>query len=564
MAGLSKRFCDRCEGDSESFRGTCGGCLGTYDNCDDEEPPKCGNWVDPSCTDVGGTTCGDGHECPLYVDITFTLHSFLIQGEVCCNSLPKLTEPCGGTVHTGKDPSTLTPWTAISPDGGLHGEVTYNTTTHHVRLTRGYGDRASGSGGEACFCFYGGYWSGSCDCNKCCCSEDYPYSTCPEEDVIPSGVSCAGGHDTEPCDPDNNPCYLVTTGWASSLDVYGSDTPTEQGGSTGQAMCTVPSSSGVDTCDYIDESLCSGKVGYACWESGTFNPHHIEAYMAFTSSDCVGSWQLEIKGLTEQARSQMGASNLGLDCLLSSGHACSEPAFGGHAEPAWGYIGRWWGKNTTDPVCNQRCDEASQSGDGYPELRTMGCACPPHTSFSSTVTTTNTLPAFHPDTRYWDSDPVSNPSAGGLMTCTIPHADCGNADWLLLFPQTPYDGTNYYGKPIAWWDDCTYCDLYCDGDWSGCTGCTGTNCGSVSCPNCCGAGEDAFCTCTFPSEDGQDDLSNPSVSVKQYPCSHCTDDGQTNPAECFTNPACSIERICANCDITINPNSNPLPAWAEA
>ena len=564
MAGLSKRFCDRCEGDSESFRGRCGGCLGTWDNCDSSEE-NCGHWQDPACTDNGGTICGDGHECPLYVDITFTLHSFIIQGDVCCGSTVPLSEPCWGRYKNPCsagycNPSVISPWGGHLGDG-LTGEVEYQESTHHIRLTRGYGTQSSGTGGEQCFCFYGGYWSGNCDCNTCCCETDNEYPDCPDADVTYPGavIGCFDIDETAPCEADNA-CYPITTGWASSLDVYGGDTPSEQGGSTGQAMCTVPDTTVAGSCGYTTADCGEDVVSYSCWECGTFNPHHIEAYMSFTSADCVGSWQLEIKGLTEQARSQMGASNLGLDCSIGGVNACSDPAFGGYAEPAWGYIGRWWGKDTHEPAanCNPRCDEAIQSGDGYPQLRTMGCACPPHTSFSSTVTTTNAIVAFHPTSVYYDKIGQSQ-GQGGVMSCAIAdETNCGRTDYLTIYPSTPVVDSVHYGKPTVWDKYCEWCNSCCEGDYD--------------CEEECACGSGSDCACPYPdigSGDpadggGPEDTDFPRVNAKQYPCSHCTDDGQTNPTECFENCDDYIERICADCDITINPNSNPLPAWVEA
>ena len=544
MAGLSKRFCDRCIGDSESFRGTCGGCQGTWDNCDSSEE-NCGHWQDPDC----GASCGDGHDCPLYIDITFTLNSFLIQDAICCDSTPPLTEPCGGTYWTTQRPGVISPWSSVT--GSEVGEVTYNATTHHIRLMRGYGTRADSTGGEECFCFYGGFWSGNCGCNKCCCcdndlvscdSEPSTYENCEAEYVRVAGVSgCADQvtYPTEICDPDNNPCYLVTTGWASSLDEWG-DHPTEQGGSDGPAMCTDHSIS--DVCD--NEGT---ECGRACWNCGNFLPHHIEAYMSFEYVGCVGSWQLEIKGLTEASRSVMGVNNLeqggiqfGGDCVLGGGGAndCSDPAFGGRAEPAWGYIGRWWGKYSH---CNAsgRCSESSSGNpapafEGRPELLTQGCGCPPHTSFSGSVKVSNAIKAFHPATRYFDAD-VPSPGQGGLMTCCMAHSDCGNPDYLAANPPPPWDGTNYYGKPIVWDTKCMYCDL-CDGDWSYCTG---LNCNVSACCSANAYHEDDWCSCQFPTA-GFNDTDGPNVNDVQIP-----------------------DDICATCTISINPNNNDEPAWVD-
>jgi len=527
------RFCNQAcpYKNNTAYRGECGGCKG---DCDPSGGTR-GHWTDCDCAP---NACGDGHDCKQYIDITFELESFPIQGSVCCNSKPPLSEPCGGTIYTGKDPSILTPWTQLDMDGGFYGEAMYIATKHHVRLTRGLGSGWDTEGSNLCNCFWGGYWSGSCDCNKCCCSEAYPYSECPAEDVIVAGVTCDICCPTEPCNPDNNPCYPVNSGWASSLDDWGDGGGTEQGGSSEQAMCTSPTAEGSDCgCGYINAGACSGYVGHACWECGTFNPHHIEAYMAFDSgAGCVSSWQLEIKGLTEQARSVMGTSNLGLDCTPSNANACSDPAFGGLAEPAWGYIGRWWGQSSN---CNTNCTDAD-SVAGVPELLSVGCSCPPDTEFTSSVRVTNTLAAFHPTTRYYDADPVSNPGAGGLMTCTIPHDDCGNATWLSFYPNTPYDGTDYYGKPLIWYCDCTYCNDCCDGDWL---------CGSCE----CGSAPDEWCDCTYPTTTHLD------IHNKQYPCSHCTD-SQENDSRCLTCED-SASRICAKVRIKIHPTDSPTPTW---
>ena len=148
MAGLTKRYCRvtcACEGECDgsctgsngepctpfredtAVKGLCGCCQSAYYPCDANEE-NCGDWqCDESegrdCCDCGTNACGDGHNCPRYIDIEFTLDAFVIQGKTCCNApgIP-LTQQCGGAI-ADQHAQEITPWTALG--GGLTDYVIY-------------------------------------------------------------------------------------------------------------------------------------------------------------------------------------------------------------------------------------------------------------------------------------------------------------------------------------------------------------------------------------------------------------------------------------------------------
>ena len=101
MAGLSKRFCRQaCSGDpperKPDYKGLCGLCSGKCQPCD-EDGNNCGDWQDCECSAAGTGACGDGHNCDRYIDIEFSLDSFIIQGKVCTNANGlNITQQCDG------------------------------------------------------------------------------------------------------------------------------------------------------------------------------------------------------------------------------------------------------------------------------------------------------------------------------------------------------------------------------------------------------------------------------------------------------------------------------------
>ena len=573
MAGLSKRFCRQaCSGDpperKDEYRGLCGLCRGECNPCD-SEGNNCGDWQDCTCTDA----CGDGHNCDRYIDIEFSLDSFIIQGKVCTNANGlNITQQCDGGQSALFDeiPVTGNPsgWSAKSD--GENNFVRYERTVHRLRLTR-----------QDCNCYWGGYWSSSCDCNTCCCADEEvgEYPDCEVNRCTnPAGCfSQSGDLGCRPCDP-SNPCYPTDDGFASSLDTYG---PGSIGGSDGQALCLSQSGkqgegSG-DPCDYrstaCDDWVDDGTAAYAGWEVGTFKAHHIEAYFTYEKDDldeCSSGWILEIRGLTELSRSEMGLAGgyPSLDCL---GGGCSA-TYGGDAVSALGYQGTWYGK---EDVCNlgDHCKEMSDSPPpsgaqpAIPELVFNSCSCPRPVDIESTVRTDNAIVAFHPSSVFTNTD-IGAISDGTMYTCVVNDAQgnnapteyCNDDGWKAL-TDPPCLGRQYqgdgvysegtcYGKVGVWWEQCTYCKACCDGDWtSGCSGCS------------CGARGDEWCSCTFPATD-----LNPVNGMPDpiYPCSHCAGGNTSlNHPTCNACPTPSGEsRMCTPCSIKIRPNSNEQPWWA--
>jgi hypothetical protein len=600
MAGLSKRFCRQaCSGepparDSED-RGLCGLCSGGKEGCTpcDEAygSENCGDWQNCDCADA----CGDGHNCDRYIDIEFTLDSFVIQGKVCTNaSTVELTQQCGGggAVDMGGD-FDLTPVTG-NPSGwstksnGESGFVTYEKTVHRLRLTR-----------QDCGCFWGGYWSSSCDCNTCCCTGD---DECDEGSIYPNcdGEGCgnhacldgiaqcfdesgASDFNCRACDP-SNPCYPTDDGYASSLDTYGTG---EVGGSDGEALCLAQSgASGTDACGYrqntCDDWIDDGTPAFAGWEVGDFKPHHIEAYFTYkvdSLDNCNSGWVLEIRGLTELSRSEMGlaGSYPSLDCF--GGGGCQQ-SYGGGAEAALGYRGRWWGLHSCLGqedycVCNLACSQNNCEGDDFdyprcltpavPELAFHSCSCPPAVEIESSVRVDGALQAFHPASIFASNQ--DNANSGSMYTCVVndaqgnnaPDQYCNNDTWVAVM-NPPCLGKEYmgdgnysegtcYGSPAVWWGECNHCTDCCKTEPTGC---------SVPCD--CGRTSDD-CQCSFPNVV----ISDEGIPNPAYPCSHCGAGGDPslNHYSCNPCPAGNLEsHQCAPCSIKIRPNSNDKPWWA--
>ena len=585
MAGLTKRFCSQAcpYKDDTDIKGQCGSCSSKSYPCD-AEGNNCGEWQRADCA---LNACGDGHDCPRYIDIEFTLDAFVIQGKVCTNaSGVSLTQQCGGGAAStiGGDfnntpvSGTPTGWGAAS--NGTQDFVTYEKTEHKLRLTR-----------QDCGCFWGGYWSSSCDCNTCCCtnagggscdaSDVYPNcDDCTYDDCLSLGVCVDDSGDScRPCDP-TKPCYSTDNGYASSLDNHGTG---NIGTSDGQALCVAQSArsdAAGNACGYrtttCDSWIDAGTGAYAGWETGTFKPHHIEAYFTYqvgTSEDCNSGWVLEIRGLTELSRSAMGLAGgyPSLDC--SGSDACSKSS-GGTGSPALGYRGRWWGLSSVCNLQNHCTDDPPASGDqpAIPELVFHSCGCPPTTEIDSTVRVDNAMNAFHPAGVYAAN--AGGATTGAMNTCVVNDAQgnnepaeyCNNDSWIATqappcLGRTYLGGGNYsegtcYGSPNVWWDKCEYC-ANCDNLPTNCNGCVGnpiTNCGAKNC-NCC-SGE---CDCNYPTVVLPTAIPDPVGA-----CSHCAGGVVSlNHATCNPCPAdgSSESKLCVPCNIKISPNDLPNPSW---
>jgi len=337
----------------------------------------------------------------------------------------------------------------------------------------------------------------------------------------------------------------MNDGFASSLDVWGLHSPMEHGGSDGQAFCVdqVPAS---PPCPGMVSSACDSfdDVSYACWSCGSFKPHHIEAYMTIKTDpgSCDSAWQLEIRGLTEQARSVMGHQGDGFDCIQPFDDDDCYLAAGGGSAAALAYRGVWWGATS---ICNSNCDNDTQ--DGQPELSAHGCSCPPLTSFDSTVRTDGALVSLHPTAIFGGPTlPGHTPGEGTVHTCMVPSSYCGSTEWLFEHPNTPEVDGEYYGPPAIWWCRCNYCDDCCNTDWD--TGC-------VDCDDC------DPCNCCGPNEH----LDTNGIPNPLYPCQHCLSEPDLNHADCQPCPGGGLQaHMCADVSISMIPNNNPLPTWALA
>jgi len=575
MAGLSKRFCRQaCSGEpperKDEYRGLCGLCRGECSPCD-ESGNNCGDWQNCSCVDA----CGDGHNCDRYIDIEFKLDSFIIQGKVCTNANGvNLTQQCGGGSSTLFDEEVVTG----SPSGwgakadGVSDYVRYEHTVHRLRLTR-----------QDCGCYWGGYWSSGCDCNTCCCAGDeecdegsiYPDcggEGCESIDCLAVGDCFEGTDNCRPCDP-TNPCYPIDNGFASSLDKFGTG---EVGGSDGQALCLGQTTCTGCGCGYTSDAcdgwVDDGNIAFAGWQVGAFKSHHIEAYFTYQADDgdeCSSGWVLEIRGLTELSRSQMGLAS-GYPALDCTGQACSG-GNGGSAESALGYRGKWWGMESVCNLgdhCKEMSDDPPPSGaqPAIPELVFNSCSCPPAVDIESTVRTDNAIVAFHPSTVF-TSNNVLDTGDGTMYTCVVNDAQgnnapaeyCNDDGWISLMSppclNREYQGGGVYsegtcyGKVGIWWEECEYCKDCCEGDWSG--GCVGCECGEEP---------DEWCDCAFPATELNTTNGMPQTS---YPCGHCVGDSDPNGLNDPTCNACDggESRMCTPCQIKIRPNSNEKPWW---
>ena len=596
MAGLTKRFCRvACSGEpperKTDYKGLCGCCSDKYYNCD-EDGNNCGEWqceeseARPSCCNCTPTACGDGHNCPRYVDIEFTLDAFPIQSKVCCNAnAVPLTQQCAGA-YQSEEPYIGTPsgWSAAA--NGEQDYVIYEKTAHKIRLTR-----------QDCGCFWGGYWSSSCDCGTCCCTnwqDGVESGTCSEGTRYPDcgdcyyhacfTLDCLDGETAgcRECDP-AFPCWAIDDGYASSQDNHGTG---NIGGSDGQALCTAPSTRSDDPsngCGYITND-CNDWIGtgggngtpaHACWTCGTYKPHHIQAWLTYTNvvqsgdppnGQCNVAWVLEIRGLTEDVAAQFGGSNgwnFG-DCPNSSGttDACAFSPSGGYASDFVGYRGKWQGRYS---VCNTPCD---QSGDftAVPEFIQHSCGCPPTVDIESSVNVRGATHAFHPSSVFGTGFGNTNRK---MVTCVVNDAQgsqpsetwCQNEYYELVDPvcldiQKNHDGTftkgTCYGQPLTWFDRCYYCDACCDEDWDGCD--------SGICK--CGSRPDEWCTCTPPASSTTYD----GIPNEVYPCSHCGSGGvpSLNYPTCNPCPTDGTEaNNCAPCRLVIRPNNSEVPAWRQ-
>ena len=595
MAGLSKRFCrEACSGippeRKPEYRGLCGCCQDAYYNCD-EDGENCGKWqceeseARPSCCSCTPTACGDGHSCPRYVDIEFTLDAFVIQGEACCNgSAVPLTQQCAGAWQS-ELPHVGTPsgWGAAS--NGVQDYVIYEKTKHKIRLTR-----------QDCGCFWGGYWSSSCDCGTCCCTNhqggDPDAGDCTLADIYPDCDDCytqsclpgfgtcvaTDGSGCRKCDP-ATPCYPTDDGYASSQDDHGTG---NIGGSDGQALCTQQScrsDASCNNCEYLssacDSWIDAGTEAFQCWSCGTYKPHHIQAWLTYTevvtgdnppNGQCNVAWVLEIRGLTEDVAAQFGNTNSYpfFDCP-SGGGTTDNCAFsnGGYASDYVGYRGKWQGRHS---VCNLACDQEGDTSP-VPEFIQHSCGCPPTVDLESSINVTGATAAFHPSAVFGQGFGDSTPK---MHTCVVndaqgsqPHMSwCQNeqyeiADPVCIDKQLQPDGSfskgTCYGPPLAWPDRCYYCDACCEGNWDVCTT---TDC------KCLPGTDEEWCSCAAPNSA----VSTGGLPNALYPCSHCCGGNESlnhpNCNPCQEDP-CIESHICTPCRLVIRPNNSPVPSWRQ-
>jgi hypothetical protein len=545
MAGLvHDTFCRHkanCTDPAPSFRGECGNCLGRCQPCADDGS-NCGEWQECDC--ALGNSCGDGHNCKRYIDIEFTLDEFPIQGAYCCQNSPPLAQPCGGGITDPSGNPLMVPVSA-NPSGwsdftGLQPKVMYPATTHKIRLTR-----------TACGCFWGGFWSSSCDMLRCC------------EDASDGHHICGSGSCVEPlvcedCDPDDDPCANIDDGWASSLDDWGDGGGIESGGAAG-ALCIGDGCPSSTPCDYTGGS-CTEPQLYAergCKKVGNFKPFHIEAFMQHNVdvSSCNGEWQLEIRGQTIDIRQHASGMGTSAICDFCTGGGCNSPPspnpfatgnqwalFRGRWQGWDNSCGGYWG---TDP-----CTEIYHDQCHLDEFAHVGCACPQEMEFESTVLVDNNFRQLHPTFKVFDNC--------NWEECMAPHDNC-------LPTGGDCEGDRCWGTPTTWCGECDYCDG-CDGDWTIDTNCHGTlGCDHSLCLcDCCGdptsPTDDLWCKCTPPSGTDWDNYDY------LFPCSNsrCVDgDADSLESECEPCNAENQSRMCADVTVKMTPNNNPKPYWVE-
>jgi hypothetical protein len=370
-------------------------------------------------------------------------------------------------------------------------------------------------------------------------------------------------------------------------------------------LCVAQSGPSGDECGYRSE-VCDGWIGppgtaaYAGWDVGTFKPHHIEAYFTYQAQSdtetCNSGWVLEIRGLTEQSRSQMGLAGSwpSMDCM-DGDTECSKSS-GGTSEAPLGYRGRWWGVTEClggDDycVCNLACD---QSGDTpvANDLVFHGCSCPPVADFDSTIGVYGSMVAFHPSSIF--SSNGEQGVSGTMYTCVVNDAQGNNAptvycnneeilqlgDDMCINKQIDYDvppndpcGTTIlpdscYGSPGIWWNACNYCDHCCNPESGGSIhGCDDSVCDPPfpDPPTGCCCGDQCFCDLpneVIPTACPQGGCGG--LPDDLLPCSHCTgNDPQLNHSSCNPCEGQQMSHQCASCNIKIRPNSNPTPWWVE-
>jgi hypothetical protein len=583
MAGLSKRFCrEACPyKDDPSIKGLCGACSGKAYPCDVAEE-NCGKWQNADCLREDGV-CGDGHDCPRYIDIEFTLNAFAIQGKTCCNANGyAIAQQCDGASQNNETPLDAPPLAWSASENGETEYVIYEKTEHQIRLTR-----------SDCGCHWGGYWSSQCDCNTCCCTNhqggDSEAGDCTLEDIYPTCDDCYtmaclpsygtcvddSGDSCRPCDP-SIPCYPADDGYASSLDRFGSG---NIGTSDGQALCTLQSGASdsgfSDPCDNIstdcDGWVAAGTPARACWNCGLFKSHHIQAYFTFNDAadnpdeNCNTNWAFSIRGMTDLTATELGnRTSPSLDCYShGTGNVCNHlPSSGGTAEGCMGYIGYWEGTTLSGSTNCTACDPRI---DAHPtdELVFHSCGCPPATEIDSTVRVTDSSSAFHPSAVCGNRGGVAS-----MFTCVVKDSEgsqpsetwCNNDDGAIgravcIDKETDASLGVCYGSPQLWKSECRYCGGVlgcCDDNWD------------TGCDDPCYCGEGNECDCIIPTGA----FSTLGVSEYVQPCSHCIDGIDPND---LNHPSCipcediaGESRVCAPCHIKIVPNNSPVPSWHKS
>lgn len=578
MAGLTKRFCrEACPyKDEPDFKGLCGACSGKAYPCDPDDK-NCGKWQDADCLRENDP-CGDGHNCPRYIDIEFTLNAFAIQGKTCCNAKTlAITQQCEGAFQNNETPIDAPPQGWSATENGEQDFVIYEKTEHQIRLTR-----------SDCGCHWGGYWSSQCDCNTCCCTNDggtepdgdcttadiYPdCDDCYQQSCLPSFGTCVADDGTgcRGCDP-SLPCYPTDDGYASSLDSYGTG---NIGGSDGQAICSLSSCASTGSCtdpcgnitnDCDSWAATSGVLPHACWDCGEFKQHHIQAYFTMKGAaddpaeNCHTAWAFSIRGMTDLTASELGVrTNPSLDCYSHGEHnVCNHlPSSGGTAERCMGYTGFWEGTSLSSGT---DCTDCLQEGNASPTegLVMNSCGCPVAAEINSTVRVTNAIAAFHPSAVCGENN---SPDIEGaqMHTCVVKDSEgsqpsetwCNNlgiaGSSVCIEKEFATSLGVCYGSPQLWYDKCEYCggaSGCCDTHWDGCSA---------------GCACDPYCDCPYPTSGFG------TTGVDQYPCQYCgsSDPSSLNHTSCIPCDS-GNSRVCAPCNIKITPNNSPVPSWHKS